>query len=76
MLMSVNKMKAIRCYLDLTQEELAKELGVTAATVSLVEQGKRNMSGRLAARLTRLEMKLPDDFCYFVEKLKGNIMAS
>lgn len=73
--MRVNKMKAIRHYLGLTQEELAKELGVTAATISYVEQGKRNMSGRLAARLTRLEMNLPDDFYFFAEKLKGNIGA-
>lgn len=71
-----NKMKAIRYYMGMTQEQFAEQLGVTAATISYIEQGKRNMSGRLAARLTRLEMGLPDDFYFFAEKLKCNITAS
>lgn len=69
--MQVNKMKAIRHYLGLTQEDFARRLGVSPATICLVEQGKRNMSGQLAARLTRVEMGLSDDFYFFFERFKG-----
>jgi len=74
--MQVNKMKAIRHYLGLTQAELAERLGVAASTICYVEQGKRNMSVHLAARLTHLEMGLSDDFYFFAERFKANITPS
>lgn len=69
--MAVNKMKSIRLYLGLSQADFGKRLGVSPATICLVEQGKRGMSGKLAARLARVEMGLSEDFYFFNEKLKG-----
>lgn len=70
--MQANKMRTIRHYLGLTQADFASRLGVSPATICLVEQGKRGMSGHLAARLARVEMALSDDFYLFYEKFNQN----
>ncbi|MBS4193486.1 helix-turn-helix transcriptional regulator [Lederbergia citri] len=71
--MQANKMRTIRHYLGLTQEDFAKRLSVSPATICLVEQGKRGMSGHLAARLARIEMEFSDDFYLFSDKFNQNI---
>nr|WP_144922352.1 helix-turn-helix transcriptional regulator [Paenibacillus bovis] len=65
-------MRTIRHYLGLSQEDFGRRLGVSAATISYVEKGRRNISGQLAARLTRLEMGLSDDFYLFADKFNQN----
>ena len=49
------KVKFVRIYLKLSQEELARELGVSFATINRWEHGNYNPS--------RLARKAFDDFC-------------
>lgn len=52
-----NRIKIARIQVDLTQEELAQEVGVTRQTISLIENGKYNPS-----------LKLCLEICYAVNK--------
>ena len=47
------KLKVFRAMRDLTQEALAKELGVTRQTVIAIEKGKYNPSLELAFKMAR-----------------------
>lgn len=47
------KLKVFRAIKDLTQEALAKELGVTRQTVIAIEKGKYNPSLELAFKMAR-----------------------
>jgi len=49
-----NKLKVYRAMHDLTQESLAKKLGVTRLTVVSLENGKYDPSIGLAFRIARL----------------------
>lgn len=57
-----NKLKELRKQRDLTQEELARELGVTRQTVIAIENDKYDPSLRLA-------MKMAQFFSISVEKM-------
>ncbi|WP_276557849.1 helix-turn-helix transcriptional regulator [Dethiobacter alkaliphilus] len=46
-------MKVYRAMHDLTQEELAKKLGVTRATVNSIEKGRYDPSIKLAFKMAR-----------------------
>ena len=48
-----NKLKVYRAMHDLTQEELAKKLGVTRATVNAIEKGRYDPSIKLAFKMAR-----------------------
>ncbi|EEG78479.1 transcriptional regulator, XRE family [Dethiobacter alkaliphilus AHT 1] len=48
-----NKLKVYRAMHDLTQEELAKKLGVTRATVNSIEKGRYDPSIKLAFKMAR-----------------------
>lgn len=52
-----NKIKVARTEKGLTQQELAKRIGITRQTVSLIEKGKYNPS-----------LKLCLDICYQLDK--------
>jgi len=47
------KLKVFRAMRDLTQEGLAKEVGVTRQTVIAIEKGKYNPSLELAFKIAR-----------------------
>ncbi len=47
------KLKVFRAMRDLTQEALAKEIGVTRQTVIAIEKGKYNPSLELAFKIAR-----------------------
>ncbi|MCW3992888.1 MAG: helix-turn-helix transcriptional regulator [Candidatus Bathyarchaeota archaeon] len=47
------KLKVFRAMRDLTQEALAKEVGVTRQTVISIEKGKYNPSLELAFKIAR-----------------------
>ncbi|MFS0647085.1 helix-turn-helix domain-containing protein [Siminovitchia sp. 179-K 8D1 HS] len=70
--MNANKVKAIRHYLGLSMAEFAKRLGVSVGTVCIIEQGGRDVSDYVRAKLARLEMELDDDFYLFMEKFNQN----
>ena len=48
-----NKIKVYRAMHDLTQDALAKELGVTRQTILAIEKGKYDPSLDLAFRIAR-----------------------
>lgn len=60
-----NKLKVYRAMHDLTQEGLAKKVGVTRQTVHAIEKGKYDPSLELAFRLSRFfEVGIEDIFLY------------
>ncbi|MDO5847545.1 MAG: helix-turn-helix transcriptional regulator, partial [Methanocorpusculum sp.] len=48
-----NKIKVFRAMFDLTQEALAKDLGVTRQTILAIEKGKYDPSLDLAFKMAR-----------------------
>lgn len=55
------KMKAARIEKDLSQEELAKRIGVSRQTVGLIELGKYNPSLKLCIAICKALGKTLDD---------------
>jgi putative transcriptional regulator len=49
----VSRLHVLRAEQRMTQEQLAKEIGVTRATIAAVERGEYNPSLELAFRLAR-----------------------
>jgi putative transcriptional regulator len=59
----VNRLHVLRAEHRLTQEQLAKEIGVTRATIGAIEGGGYNPSLELAFRLARyLQTDISDIF--------------
>ena len=59
------KLKVFRAMRDLTQEALAKEIGVTRQTVIAIEKGKYNPSLELAFKLAiYFDVRIEDIFIY------------
>jgi putative transcriptional regulator len=60
-----NKIKEFRNKLDLTQEELAKKVGVRRETIVFLEQGKYNPSLKLAYEIAKFfKAKIEDIFIF------------
>ena len=55
------RMKAARVGMDLSQEELAKLVGVTRQTIGMIEAGKFNPSLQLCIAICRALHKTLDD---------------
>ena len=55
------KLKAARAALDLTQEQLAKKVGVTRQTISAVENGDYNPTINLCVAICRALGKTLDE---------------
>lgn len=62
------KMKAARASLDLSQDELARKIGVTRQTISAVENGDYNPTINLCIAICRALGKTLDEL--FWEELK------
>jgi len=59
------RMKELRNEQNLTQEELAKQVGVRRETIIFLEKGKYNPSLRLAYRVARaLRSRIEDVFIF------------
>jgi putative transcriptional regulator len=59
------KLKVFRAMRDLTQEELAKAVGVSRQTVIAIERGNYNPSLELAFKIARhFGVKIEDVFIY------------
>ena len=52
--MDARSLKKLRLELDISQAELAQELGVTQALVCMMEAGKTPVTGRTVKQLTAL----------------------
>ncbi|MCS3901557.1 helix-turn-helix transcriptional regulator [Methanococcus voltae] len=60
-----NKIKVFRAMNDLTQDELAKKIGVTRQTISAIEKGKYDPSLIIAFKLSKLfNVKIEEIFLY------------
>ncbi len=60
-----NRLKVYRAMYNLTQEELAKKLGVSRQTIIAIEKGKYDPSLKLAFKIARLfGVKIEDIFIY------------
>lgn len=60
-----NKLKVYRAMKDITQEELAKELGVTRQTIIAIEKNKYDPSLILAFKIsTFFKTQIEDIFIY------------
>ncbi|MBP1911173.1 helix-turn-helix transcriptional regulator [Thermococcus stetteri] len=60
-----NRLRELREERGLTQEELARVLGVTRQTIIAIEKGKYDPSLRLAFRIARFfGLKIEDVFIY------------
>ena len=63
----VNRLNVLRAEHRITQEKLAKEVGVTRATIVAIEKGDYNPSLGLAFRIARYFKKNINDI-FFVEE--------
>ena len=60
-----NRLRELREERDLTQEELAKALGVTRQTIIAIEKGKYDPSLKLAFRIARFfNRRIEEIFIY------------
>ena len=60
-----NKLKVYRAMHNITQEELAKELGVTRQTIIAIEKEKYDPSLTLAFKIVRFfKVQIEDIFIY------------
>lgn len=67
--MDGQKFRIVRLWLNKTQEEFAKFLGVSLATVARIESGSLDVSPRVKARLVS-RIDLDEDFFAFYEKMR------
>jgi Predicted transcriptional regulators len=63
-----NKLKIERAILDITQDELAKKIGVSRQTISSIEKNRYVPSTVLALRLSLLFNKPVNDFFELEDK--------
>ena len=67
-----NRLRELREERGLTQEELAKTLGVTRQTIIAIEKGRYDPSLRLAFKMARFfNVKIEDIFIYEGENDEG-----
>ena len=60
-----NRIKILRAMHNMTQEELAKKVGVTRQTIIAIELGKYNPSLELAFKIARVfNTRIEDIFIY------------
>jgi putative transcriptional regulator len=57
-----NRLKIERAILDLTQEDLAKKIGVSRQTINSIEKSKYTPSTSLALKLSKVFNKPVNDF--------------
>lgn len=67
--MDGQKFRIVRLWLNKTQAEFAKFLGVSLATVARIESGSLDVSPRVKARLVS-RIDLDEDFFAFYEKMR------
>lgn len=59
--------RKIRLYLRKTQEEFAKDLGVSDSTIAAIETGRRAISDRVRMRLA-VKFEITNDFIESMER--------
>lgn len=67
----INRLKIERAILDITQEELAKQIGVSRQTINSIEKNRYIPSTVLALKLSLLFKKPVNDFFELEEEEKS-----
>jgi putative transcriptional regulator len=67
-----NRLKIERAILDITQEELAKQIGVSRQTINSIEKNRYTPSTVLALKLSNLFKKPVNDFFELEDDEKSN----
>jgi putative transcriptional regulator len=67
-----NRLKIERAILELTQEELAKQIGVSRQTINSIEKNRYVPSTVLALKLSNLFKKPVNDFFELEDDEKSN----
>ncbi|WP_412523910.1 helix-turn-helix transcriptional regulator [Clostridium sp. JS66] len=62
------KIKVLRAENDITQEQLAKEIGISRGTILEIERGTFNPSLKLAFKIANYFNKKVDDVFQFIEE--------
>ncbi len=62
-----NRLKIERAILDITQDELAKKIGVSRQTINSIEKNRYVPSTELALKLSKIFNKPVNDFFYLDE---------
>ena len=57
-----NRLKVERAILDITQEELAKKIGVSRQTINSIEKNRYVPSTELALKLSKVFNKMENEF--------------
>jgi transcriptional regulator with XRE-family HTH domain len=70
--MDRTKAQALRLFIGESMQEFGSRIGAAASTISEVENGNREVSDRIRAKLTKLELQMPADFYDFFERFKNN----
>ncbi|MBT2653912.1 helix-turn-helix transcriptional regulator [Bacillus sp. ISL-18] len=65
------KAKAIRYFMGESMESFSKIINVAPSTISAIENGQREVSDYVRAKLIRLEAQMPNDFYIFYERFGG-----
>jgi putative transcriptional regulator len=65
------RIKELRARYDLTQEELAKKVGVRRETILFIEKGKYNPSLRLAHDIAKILKTTIDELFIFQDENKN-----
>lgn len=63
----INKVKVARVQVDLTQQQLAEQAGVTRQTISLIEKGQYNPSLKLCLEICYVTNKSLDEI-FWIER--------
>jgi putative transcriptional regulator len=63
-----NRIKIERAILDITQDDLAKKIGVSRQTINSIEKGRYVPSTVLALKLSALFQKPVNEFFFLEEK--------
>lgn len=63
-----NRIKLARVENDLTQSQLAQEVGVTRQTIGLIERGRYNPTLKLCLAIARAVGKTLDELFWFEEQ--------
>lgn len=66
-----NNLKVARVQVDLTQQQLAKKVGITRQTISLIEKGKYNPTLKLCLNICYAVNKTLDEV-FWIERGKKN----
>ncbi|WP_440895028.1 helix-turn-helix transcriptional regulator [Amphibacillus sp. Q70] len=67
-----NNVKLARVAMDLTQQQLAKKVGITRQTISLIEKGKYNPTLRLCLEICYVVNKSLDELFWIDKGEKQN----